>query len=113
MPQEYLEDFVEARFRRGRDNDDEIISSNIEAMRLGRQNAAESGFVLGDLASPNPPDYQQLMLKGNEAIALGATHAGLQFYAGYPISARHDDPALDGAQPGRRRQVRVPGLLGD
>ena len=86
MPQDYLEDFVEARFRRGRDNDDEIISSNIEAMRLGRQNAAESGFVLGDLAPPNPPDYQQLMLKGNEAIALGATHAGVQFYAGYPIS---------------------------
>ena len=86
MPQQYLEDFVEARFRRGRDNDDEIISSNIQAMRLGRQHAAESGFVLGDLASPNPPDYQQLMLKGNEAIALGAVHAGLGFYAGYPIS---------------------------
>ena len=86
MPQQYLEDFVEARFRRGRDNDDEIISSNIQAMRLGRQHAAESGFVLGDLAPPNPPDYQQMMLKGNEAIALGATHAGLGFYAGYPIS---------------------------
>ena len=86
MPQQYLDDFVEARFRRGRDNDDEIISSNIEAMRLGRQNAAESGFVLGDLAPPHPPDYKQLMLKGNEAIALGATHAGLGFYAGYPIS---------------------------
>ena len=86
MPQQYLEDFVEARFRRGRDNDDEIISSNIQAMRLGRQHAAESGFVLGDLAPPNPPDYTQMMLKGNEAIALGATHAGLGFYAGYPIS---------------------------
>ncbi len=86
MPQQYLEDFVEARFRRGRDNDDEIIESNIQAMHLGRQNAAESGFVLGDLAPPNPPDYEQLMLKGNEAIALGATHAGVGFYAGYPIS---------------------------
>ena len=86
MPQQYLEDFVEARFRRGRDNDDAIISSNIEAMRLGRQHAAESGFVLGDLAPPHAPDYKQLMLKGNEAVALGAAHAGVQFYAGYPIS---------------------------
>ena len=86
MPQELLEDFVESRFRRGRDNDDEIITSNIQALRLGRQNAAESGFVLGDLAPPEPPDYAQLMLKGNEAIALGATHAGVSFYAGYPIS---------------------------
>ena len=86
MPQQYLEDFVEARFRRGRDNDDEIISSNIEAMNLGRQHAAESGFVLGELAPPNPPDFKQMMLKGNEAIALGAVHAGVGFYAGYPIS---------------------------
>ncbi len=86
MPQTYLEDFVEARFRRGRENDSAIIASNIEAMNLGRQHAAESGFVLGDLAPPTPPDYKQLMLKGNEAIALGATHAGVKFYAGYPIS---------------------------
>ena len=42
MPQQYLEEFVEARFRRGRDNDDEIISSNIQAMNLGRQHAAEA-----------------------------------------------------------------------
>ena len=96
MPQELLEDFVESRFRRGRDNDDEIISSNIQALRLGRQNAAESGFVLGDLAPPVPPDYAQLMLKGNEAIALGATHAGVGFYAGISDIAGDDHLAVDG-----------------
>ena len=86
MPQEYLEEFVESRFRRGRANDEEIIQSNILALKLGREETAHSGFVLGELAPPRMPDYSQVMLKGNEAIALGALAAGLDFYVGYPIS---------------------------
>ena len=86
MPQEYLERFVEERFSRGRANDDEIIRSNIEAIKLGREHTSQSGFALGDLAPPQMPDYKQLMLKGNEALCLGATAAGVDFYVGYPIS---------------------------
>ena len=86
MPQEYLDRFVEERFRRGRANDDEIISSNIKAIGLGREQTAGSGFALGELAPPKMPDYKQLMLKGNEALCLGATAAGVEFYVGYPIS---------------------------
>jgi 2-oxoglutarate ferredoxin oxidoreductase subunit alpha len=37
MPQEYLDEFVEQRFRRGREGDDEVIRSNIQAMGLGRR----------------------------------------------------------------------------
>jgi 2-oxoglutarate/2-oxoacid ferredoxin oxidoreductase subunit alpha len=86
MSQEYLEQFVESRFRRGRANDEEIIQSNIQALTLGRQEAACSGFSLGELAPPIMPEYQQLMLKGNEALCLGAMAAGIDFYVGYPIS---------------------------
>jgi 2-oxoglutarate ferredoxin oxidoreductase subunit alpha len=86
MPQEYLEQFVTKRFSRGRTGDDEIIESNIKAMSLGREHMASSGFSLGALAPPVAPDYAQLMLKGNEALALGALAAGLDFYVGYPIS---------------------------
>ena len=86
MPQEYLDEFVEARFNRGRANDDEVIRSNIQALKLGREESAHSGFVLGELAPPKMPEYPQVMLKGNEAICLGALAAGLEFYAGYPIS---------------------------
>ena len=86
MPQEYLEEFVESRFRRGRANDDEIIQSNIMALKLGREETARSGFNLGELAPPQMPDYSQVMLKGNEAVSLGALAAGLDFYVGYPIS---------------------------
>ena len=86
MPQAYLEQFVEARFRRGRANDDEIIDSNNLALKLGRDESANSGFSLGDLTPPEMPEYPQIMLKGNEAICLGSLAAGLDFYVGYPIS---------------------------
>ncbi len=86
MSQESLEEFVEKRFRRGRDNDDEIISSNIKAILLGREETALSGFALGELSPPKMPEYPQLMLKGNDALALGAMAAGVDFYVGYPIS---------------------------
>jgi 2-oxoglutarate ferredoxin oxidoreductase subunit alpha len=86
MPQEYLDEFVEQRFRRGREGDDEVIRSNIQAMGLGRAETSRSGFSVGELAPPKVPAYKQLMLKGNEALALGAMAAGVDFYAGYPIS---------------------------
>ena len=86
MPQEHLISFVEERFSRGRSEDVEIIRSNIEALNLGRGHMAESGFSLGELAPPEMPEYKQLMIKGNEAVSLGAMAAGLDFYVGYPIS---------------------------
>ena len=86
MPQEHLISFVEERFTRGRNEDAQIIKSNIEALNLGRGHLSESGFSLGELAPPNRPDYKQVMIKGNDAVSLGAMAAGLDFYAGYPIS---------------------------
>ena len=71
MPHEYLEEFVEKRFNRGRAGDDEIIRSNIQALGLGREHIANSGLQLGDLAPAQKPEYKQLMIKGNEALVLG------------------------------------------
>lgn len=86
MSQNILEDFVRERFTRGRPNDEQIISSNIEALTLGRLEAEKSGFVLGELAPPIMPEGNQILLNGNEAISLGACAAGIGFYIGYPIS---------------------------
>ena len=86
MSQGILEDFVTERFTRGRPNDEQIISSNIEALTLGRQEAEKSGFSLGELAPPIMPEGDQILLNGNEAISLGACAAGIGFYIGYPIS---------------------------
>ena len=86
MPHEYLADFVKKRFTRGRPNDQEIIESNIKALLLGREEAAESGLKLGQLAPPQKPEGEQMLVKGNEALSLGALAAGVDFYIGYPIS---------------------------
>ena len=86
MSQGILEDFVRERFTRGRPNDEQIITSNIEALTLGRQEAERSGFSLGELAPPIMPEGDQILLNGNEAISLGACAAGINFYIGYPIS---------------------------
>jgi 2-oxoglutarate ferredoxin oxidoreductase subunit alpha len=86
MPLDYIEAFVKKRFSRGRAGDQEIIESNIKAVRLGAEAAKTSGFHVGQLAPPVPPQHRQIMTTGNVAIALGAAAAGLDFYAGYPIS---------------------------
>ncbi|MCH7787141.1 MAG: 2-oxoacid:acceptor oxidoreductase subunit alpha [Chloroflexi bacterium] len=86
MPQDILEEFITKRFSRGRANDEQIISSNIQALTLGREEAEKSGFSLGELAPSIRPEGEQILLNGNTAVALGAYVAGLEFYVGYPIS---------------------------
>jgi 2-oxoglutarate ferredoxin oxidoreductase subunit alpha len=86
MSKEFLEKFVEQRFSRGRSSDAEIIRSNIMAINLGWEHISQIGFALGELAAPEKPAGAQLMVKGNEAVALGALAGGLEFYVGYPIS---------------------------
>ena len=83
---EEIDAFITQRFTRGRPGDEEIIESNKKAIRLGAEVAQNSGFSVGRLASPNPPDYEQIMITGNAALALGAVTAGVNFYVGYPIS---------------------------
>ena len=85
-PESYLSDFVRKRFTRGRDNDEEIISSNQQALSLGRDEAVKSSFSLGTLAPPMAPEGEQVLVRGNDAIALGAMAAGLDTFVGYPIS---------------------------
>lgn len=83
---EQIDEFIRERFTRGRPGDDAIIEANIKAVRLGVDVAMTSGFHVGELASPTPPDFKQIMITGNAALALGARAAGVEFYVGYPIS---------------------------
>ncbi len=82
MPLEYFEEFIRRRFK-GRDA---IIKANVAALNLGKEHAASSEIQIGALDDPIKPDHEQLMIKGNEAVSLGALAAGLDFYVGYPIS---------------------------
>ena len=76
MPQSILEAFVVKRFTRGRPNDEEIIKSNIQALSLGKDEAVKSGFSLGELAEPQKPEDDQILVNGNVAICLGSYAPG-------------------------------------
>ena len=86
IPINILEDFNRQRYTRGRDSDQQIIDSNNMALSLGSAEATKSGFNLGELADPIKPEGDQVLLNGNIAISMGAAHAGLDTFIGYPIS---------------------------
>ena len=81
MPLDYFKTFVELRWP-GREA---VIKANHMALDLGYEQAAEE-TPIAELGTPQKPSYSQLFIKGNEALAIGAIHAGLDFYVGYPIS---------------------------
>ena len=81
MPQQYLETFLEARFK-GRDT---VIEANRMALGLGRDQVKDE-TPIADLGEPTRPDYEQVFVKGNDALSIGALAAGLDYYVGYPIS---------------------------
>ncbi len=81
MPVNYFKDFVSQRFA-GRDK---VVEANHVALDLGLAHVAEEQPI-SDLGNPEKPNYDQVFIKGNEALAVGAMHAGIDFYIGYPIS---------------------------
>ncbi len=86
MPLDVLEDFVKLRWGNTERYGPKIVPQNIEALKLGKDAAAASGFSLGELAPPEAPQYEQIFTNGNTALSLGAMQAGVNFYVGYPIS---------------------------
>jgi 2-oxoglutarate ferredoxin oxidoreductase subunit alpha len=86
MPLGILEEFVRQRWGNTARYGEKVVPQNIEALRLGRDEANESGFSLGRLEDPVRPEYDQIFVDGNEAICLAAVASGLKFYVGYPIS---------------------------
>ena len=86
MPAEYFEDFIRERFTRGRDNDEQIIDANIQALKLGVEEVERAGFKVADLDSPPSENGPRVVVKGNDLLSLGAMAAGLDVFVGYPIS---------------------------
>jgi 2-oxoglutarate ferredoxin oxidoreductase subunit alpha len=83
MSLEYFRAFVSERFK-GRDA---VIQANHMALSLGYEYAANSRIPhVGELEPPVKPTYEQLFLKGNDALCLGALKAGVESFVGYPIS---------------------------
>ncbi len=81
MPVNYFKEFVSQRFA-GRDK---VVEANHIALDLGLAHLAEEDPI-SDLGEPEKPEYDQVFIKGNDALSVGALHAGIDFYFGYPIS---------------------------
>ena len=86
MPPDYFTDFITDRFTRGRANDQAIIDANIQALQLGVDAVKEAGLKVGDLDAPEESDVPRILVKGNDALSLGAIASGLDVFIGYPIS---------------------------
>ena len=86
MPLEYFTDYVRVRFTRGRPNDEQIIEANNKALALGYEAAAAGGSTLEELDPPRPSEEDRVLVTGFESLAMGAMHAGLETFIGYPIS---------------------------
>ncbi|MCK9603821.1 MAG: 2-oxoacid:acceptor oxidoreductase subunit alpha [Candidatus Omnitrophica bacterium] len=67
------------------DKQDDVIQKNIEAAKAGydfaKNNFKEEKFRLNSGAA-----QEDLLMNGNEAIALGAIRAGCKFYSAYPMT---------------------------
>ncbi len=64
---------------------EEVIAKNIEAARAG-YDFSRDNFKPDIFAIREGSAKENLMMNGNEAIALGAIRAGCKFYSAYPMS---------------------------
>ena len=81
MPLHFFKDFISVRFAAR----ESVVAANHKALDLGLNHLINEDTV-ADLGEPMKPDYAQSFIKGNEAVSLGAMHAGVESYFGYPIS---------------------------
>ena len=69
----------------------DVGEANIRSLLAGAEHA-RSVLPAGahHLGPPKSQDDERVLLSGNQAICLGALHAGLSYYAGYPITPASD-----------------------
>lgn len=68
----------------------DVGEANIASLKAGAQNARENLPDVCNLDKPGEPERERILLSGNQAIVVGALHAGLTYYAGYPITPASD-----------------------
>ena len=101
LSKEKIEEFLSEKFaRKGK----AILDHNLDALQRGIHFAQRGALKTGPSGLPKGNMERNLLMTGNEAIALGAAAAGMRCFFGYPITpaseimewlARHL-PALGG-----------------
>ena len=87
IPDQYLQDLVKEKFAR---KGASVIEKNLQALEAGKSYIEKNFPDLETLHIPVEKRGEQLVLSGNEAIALGAIVAGCRHYFGYPITPATD-----------------------
>ncbi len=66
-----------------------VAEANLAALQAGKDEAADL-MASKEIARPAEVEADRVLMSGNQAIALGAVAAGLDFFAGYPITPASD-----------------------
>jgi 2-oxoglutarate/2-oxoacid ferredoxin oxidoreductase subunit alpha len=82
IPVKYAHELIQEKF--GSKGDD-VVGLNIKAVDAGHGYALEH-FKAYHREFERQPDRKQIIITGNEAVALGALAAGVDFIGGYPIT---------------------------
>ncbi len=68
----------------------DVGEANIRSLKAGEAFAHATLPDVCHLNPPQPADRERILLSGNQAIVAGALHAGLKYFAGYPITPASD-----------------------
>jgi 2-oxoglutarate ferredoxin oxidoreductase subunit alpha len=77
-----LEDIVRAKLGKKAD----LLEANLSALRAGIEHARAIEKRDQHWMEASGEEHQRLVMTGNQAIVAGALHAGVGFFAGYPIT---------------------------
>nr|MDA3870851.1 2-oxoacid:acceptor oxidoreductase subunit alpha [Candidatus Neomarinimicrobiota bacterium] len=83
LPKEALKRSIKKKFSK---KGQKVVDSNIIALNAGQDHVKNSLTKIDPLEFEYKEHEPRLVMEGNEAIAYGAIYAGLDFFAGYPIT---------------------------
>ena len=88
IPQDTFEALLKEKFGR---KGDTVVQKNLLALRVGVEYVQQQLKRRDDIRlGAGPRKTKELVLSGNESLALGAIAVGCRFYAGYPITPATD-----------------------
>ena len=87
IPLTTFEELLKERFGR---KGETVVQKNLMALHVGADYVKEQPKRDTIHLGPGPRKTQELVLSGNESLALGAIAAGCRIYAGYPITPATD-----------------------
>jgi 2-oxoglutarate ferredoxin oxidoreductase subunit alpha len=68
----------------------DVGEANIASLKGGQAYAVANLPDVCNVRKPTEPERERILLSGNQAIVAGALHAGLTYFAGYPITPASD-----------------------